>query len=135
MKYKFVQVDTASGNDIRNWIVKPPATVGREPTAEITIDDPSISRRHCQFLLDPYGSLGVRDMGSKNGVYVEQRRVDKAIVGPGTELRIGLITLRAELTDEEADESTEETGGPVYDLAETESMKIVRPDDDRFDLG
>ena len=129
MNYKFVLVDADSGRDIRQWILPPPVTVGRCPTAEITIPDASISRRHCQFLMDPHGSLVVRDLGSKNGVYVDQRRVDKSVVRPGTTIRIGTVTLRAELTDEVMEEMEESPDAvEVFDLAETEPMKIVRPD-------
>ena len=92
MNYKFVLVDSASGNELSQWILTPPVTVGRCPTAEITIGDASISRKHCQFLVDPYDSLVVRDLGSKNGVYVDERRVERAVVRPGTPIRIGLVT-------------------------------------------
>ena len=128
MNYKFVLVDTTTGSDVREWVCTLPITVGRGPTAEITIGDDSISRRHCEFHVDPHGSLVVRDLGSKNGVFVEQRRVEKAIVRPGTEVRIGMVTMRAELTDEDADlDDGLEDDGQVYDLGETQPMKIVRP--------
>ena len=136
MNYKFVWVDSESGLVKRQWILPPPLVVGRCPTAEITIDDASISRRHCQFMTDPYGSLMVRDLGSKNGVYVDDRRVDKSIVTPQNEVRMGLVLLRAELTDDERDHiDQEQKSGDVFDLAETEPVKIIRPDDDVYDIG
>ena len=135
MKYKFVLVDTETGDTKQHWIARPPVTVGRDPTSEIIIDDPSISRRHCQFLIDPYGSLVVRDLDSKNGVYIDDRRVDKAIVPPKAELRIGLITLRVDLTDEDIDETLANSSNDTYDLAETQKVKIIRPDDDRYEIG
>jgi hypothetical protein len=128
MNSKFVLVDSASGNDKAEWILPLPVTVGRCPTAEITIGDASISRRHCEFFVDPYGSLTVHDLGSKNGVFVDERRVDKAVVRPGTTVRMGMITLRPELTEEEMDDRQD--FGEVFDLDvdETQAMKIVRPD-------
>ena len=101
MNYKIVWVDTDTDTIRRQWILPLPIVVGRCPTADITIDDASISRRHCQFMLDPHGTLVVRDLGAKNGVYVDQRKVDKVSVRPGSDVRLGLVTLRAELTDEE----------------------------------
>jgi len=133
MNYKFILVDTASGNDVQQWILSPPVTVGRCPTADITISDGSISRKHCQFLTDPYGSLVVRDLGSKNGVYIDERRVDKAVVIPGTEVRMGIVTLRPELTDEDKDDAPETAEAfdlDVFDLGETQPVKIYRPDGD-----
>jgi pSer/pThr/pTyr-binding forkhead associated (FHA) protein len=130
MNYKFVLVDTASGKDTQQWILSPPVTIGRCPTADITISDGSISRKHCQFLIDPYGSLVVRDLGSKNGVYIDERRVDKSVVMPGSEIRIGVITLRPELTEEDLDDSPEQAEAfdlEVFDLGETQPVKIIPP--------
>jgi pSer/pThr/pTyr-binding forkhead associated (FHA) protein len=137
MNYKFVLVNTATGQNERQWILSPPLTVGRCPTVEITINDASISRRHCQFLIDPYDSLIVRDLGSKNGVFLDDERVDKAVVSHGSLIRIGSITLRAELTDEEMVDNPEVE--EIFDLGETQPMKIIRPDGssefDRYDIG
>ncbi|MCA9138972.1 MAG: FHA domain-containing protein [Planctomycetales bacterium] len=130
MNYKFVWVDTASGIDRQQWVLSPPVTIGRCPTAEITISDGSISRKHCQFLLDPYGSLVVRDLGSKNGVYIDDRRVDKAVLLPGNEVRIGVVTIRVEMTDEDVDLAAEPDSASdleVYDLGETQPVKIIQP--------
>lgn len=133
MNYKFVWVDTASGIDRQQWVLSLPVTVGRCPTAEITISDSSISRKHCQFLLDPYGTLIVHDLGSKNGVYIDDRRVEKATVVPGSEVRIGVITLRVEITEQEADHVVEEAQAfdlEVFDLGETQPVEIIPPVDD-----
>ena len=86
-------------------------------------------------MIDPYGSLVVRDLDSKNGVHLDNRRIDKAIVPLGIEVRIGLVTLRAELTDEETNSSLSESTGEIYDLAETEKVRVIRPDDDRYEIG
>ena len=132
MNYKFVLVDTALGIDKQQWVLSLPVTVGRCPTAEITLSDGSISRKHCQFLLDPYGSLIVHDLGSKNGVYVDDRRVEKAVIVPGSEVRIGVITLRVEMTDEDVSPTIEEEEAfdlEVFDLGETQPVKIIPPAD------
>lgn len=92
MNYKFALIDTATGKTRVQWILRPPVIVGRCPTADITISDDSISRRHCQFTLDSEGALVVRDLASTNGVYIDEQRVDKAIVRPGADVQIGAIT-------------------------------------------
>lgn len=127
MNYKFVLVDSSSGSDRVRWILPPPVVVGRCPTADICIADPSISRRHCQFTTNSDGSLVVRDLGSMNGVYVDDERVEKAIVRPGGEVRIGAVTLRPEWTDEEADKPQQVD---TYEVDATQKMKIVRLGDD-----
>ncbi len=90
------------------------------------INDASISRRHCQFTLGAEGSLVVRDLGSKNGVYVDQERVDKAIVRPGEIVQIGSVSLRPEWTEELPVER--EGTAEVIDVGETQAMKVVDPD-------
>ena len=135
MSYKFVLINSESGIPEQNWILPTPITVGRCPTAEITLDDASISRRHCQFLIDPYGSLIVRDLGSTNGIYVDGRRVEKATLSNGDEVSIGVIQMRVDLTDDEIDEISEQGTGAVYDLVDTEQVKIIEPEQERYEIG
>jgi len=124
MNYKFVLVDNSDGKTEAEWVLVPPIFVGRCNSADITIDDISISRRHCQFLIDPYGSLVVRDLGSKNGIYVDEQRVERAVVPLNSEVRIGRLTLRIELTEEEIDDDSDE-GIEILDLDETQPMKVL----------
>lgn len=135
MSFKFVLVNPESGIPEQNWVLPTPITVGRCPTADITLDDVSISRRHCQFLTDPHGSLIVRDLGSTNGLYVDGRRVEKATVSLGTEVRIGVLVMRVDLTDDELDEISQEKSGAVYDLVDTERVTIVQPEPERYEIG
>ena len=123
MNYKFVLVDTASGTDQAHWILPPPVTVGRSPNADVSIGDPSISRRHCQFSIDSQGALMVRDLGSTNGIYLDNLRVNKAVLKPGDVVQIGSITLRVEWTDDEM------TDRPAYghagDADVTQPINII----------
>ena len=135
MSYKFVLVNPDSGIPEQSWVLPTPIVVGRCPTADITLDDVSISRRHCQFLIDPHGALIVRDLGSTNGVYVDGRKVEKATVSMGTEIRLGLLTMRVELTADEMDEISGEKSGSVYDLVDTERVQIIQPEEERYEIG
>lgn len=135
MNYKFSWVDQESGKVIKQWVLALPVTIGRSPTADITLDTDSISRRHCQFLLDPHEALMVKDTGSKNGVFVDDRRVDKTHVQPGSVIRLGLISMRVELTDEQADAQSATPVANTYEMDETKQVKIVRPKDDRYEIG
>lgn len=125
MNYRFVLVDNATGANQAHWVLPPPVVVGRCPTADITINDSSISRRHCQFSLNSEGALVVRDLESLNGIYIDQQRVQKAVVPAGTAVQIGSITLRPEWTDDQVVESPELE--QVYDVDATQPMKIFRP--------
>jgi pSer/pThr/pTyr-binding forkhead associated (FHA) protein len=122
MNYKFSLLDSGTGRASAHWILSLPVIVGREPSSDIMINDPSISRRHCQFTLGAEGALLVRDLGSKNGVYVDEKRVSKAIIRPGEVVQIGAVSLRPDWTDQEASEQNQDI--EVIDLGETQAMRI-----------
>jgi pSer/pThr/pTyr-binding forkhead associated (FHA) protein len=48
--------------------------IGREEDCHLRPDSEFISRHHCALLLDDY-TLRIRDLGSKNGTFVNGRRV------------------------------------------------------------
>ena len=52
-------------------------TVGRDPRADILLDDSTVSRQHAVFRREN-GAYTVIDAGSLNGTYVNRQRVDKA---------------------------------------------------------
>lgn len=132
MNYKFVLVDATTGQDTQQWILPLPVVIGRCPSSGIQLDDPSISRRHCQIMLNPHGALSLRDMGSTNGVFVDNARVKKATLQPGAKVRIGLLTLRVELTEEP---TTAQSQSNAHDMDETQKVKIIWPSDGVFDIG
>ncbi len=63
-------------------------TVGRHPESDIFLNDVTISRQHCRFLLGE-GKLMVEDSGSTNGTYVNDARVDEAQLRAGDEVVVG----------------------------------------------
>lgn len=63
-------------------------TVGRHPESDIFLDDVTVSRNHCRFLLQD-GTLSVEDSGSTNGTYVNDARVDSATLSAGDEVLVG----------------------------------------------
>jgi pSer/pThr/pTyr-binding forkhead associated (FHA) protein len=67
--------------------------IGRRTTADIVLDDTSVSRRHA-LLLDRGGAPVIADDRSLNGVYVNGRRVREARLHHGDELQIGARIMR-----------------------------------------
>ncbi len=67
-------------------------TVGRHPDSDIFLDDITVSRQHCRFLVQTTG-LSVEDSGSTNGTYVNGARVDRAVLTPGDEVLVGRFHL------------------------------------------
>lgn len=72
-------------------LVRAVTRIGRGADADIRIDDPGISRLHCEVVL---GSPPVvRDLGSTNGTAVDGTRVTQAAVVDGSTVTIGQTTL------------------------------------------
>jgi DNA-directed RNA polymerase subunit RPC12/RpoP len=67
--------------------------IGRCSTADICLDDPSVSRRHAMIAIDPGKRPRVLDDRSLNGIRVDGRRVEWAELEPGGELAIGRYRL------------------------------------------
>ena len=63
-------------------------TVGRHPDSDIFLDDITVSRHHCRFVVNT-DALTVEDSGSTNGTYVNGSRVDRADLQAGDEVIVG----------------------------------------------
>jgi pSer/pThr/pTyr-binding forkhead associated (FHA) protein len=77
-------------------------TVGRHPDSDIFLDDITVSRRHAEIRSTETGHE-VRDLGSLNGTYVNQERVDASPLTDGDELRVGKFKLVYVALGDEAD--------------------------------
>ena len=67
--------------------------IGRSATADIRLDDPSVSRRHALIVSEKPDSLRVLDDRSLNGVFLNGDIVDWGRLGDGDELAIGRFRL------------------------------------------
>ncbi len=67
--------------------------IGRRAAADVVLDDTTVSRRHA-LVLDRDGTAVIADDRSRNGVYVNGRRVSEAPLQHGDEVQIGNRVLR-----------------------------------------
>lgn len=70
--------------------------IGRSVHADITLDDPLISRKHCRLEVSP-GACQLIDLNSSNATRVNGRRVREVILGTGDQIRLGSHVLEATL--------------------------------------
>ncbi|HEU4320884.1 MAG TPA: FHA domain-containing protein [Acidimicrobiia bacterium] len=63
-------------------------TVGRHPESDIFLNDVTVSRHHCRFVTKG-DVLTVEDSGSTNGTYLNDERVDSAVLKAGDEVLVG----------------------------------------------
>jgi two-component system, NtrC family, response regulator GlrR len=72
-----------------------PVVVGSAPESDLAVDDPYVSRRHCQLELTTSGVV-VRDLGSRNGTWVNKMRVIEGVLPSGAGITLGQLTLTVE---------------------------------------
>jgi len=75
------------------------ATIGSHESNDIQLDEPSVSRFHCELVVDTSG-VRIRDLGSKNGTVVDGMQVKEAWLRPGCVIRLGRCTLEFRLATE-----------------------------------
>ena len=79
--------------DGRRYVLEGPvAVIGRSRECDCVIEDQNISRRHAELRRNSSGDWTVSDLGSTNGIKVNDRRVDSARLSPGDEVTLGTST-------------------------------------------
>lgn len=63
--------------------------IGRGSSADLTLDDDGVSRRHAKLHITEEGVVNLIDLDSTNGTFVNGARIDLAIVREGDRLQIG----------------------------------------------
>ena len=63
--------------------------IGRDPAADIVLDDEEVSRKHAQITIDG-DEVEVRDLGSQNGTKVGRSRVrDAEVISSSDKVSVG----------------------------------------------
>jgi pSer/pThr/pTyr-binding forkhead associated (FHA) protein len=98
-------------------------TIGRAPESDIHLPDPSVSRRHASVYVED-GKAVLEDLGSSNGTYLNEMRVDKALLSSGDTLRLGKVTVwflqEKELSKQTQMRETQEVTQSVVSDAKTD---------------
>ncbi|MBI5534421.1 MAG: sigma 54-interacting transcriptional regulator [Deltaproteobacteria bacterium] len=71
-------------------------SIGSHESNDVVINDPTVSRFHCEVFIDPYG-FRVRDVGSTNGTLLDGTPVMEAWLRSGSTLKLGDAVLRIDL--------------------------------------
>lgn len=78
-------------------------TLGRDGSADVLIDHPTVSRRHARIVRTPSGWI-LTELGSRNGTKVNGKRLlGLTRLRPGDRLRLGRVTLDFVRADVQAD--------------------------------
>jgi two-component system, NtrC family, response regulator GlrR len=79
----------------RRWTPKSPCTIGSVTGNSVVLDDPTVSRFHCE-LTGVGAGVRVRDLESKNGCSLDGMQIGDAVARHGSLLRLGRTVLRIE---------------------------------------
>ncbi|MBU3869767.1 FHA domain-containing protein [Streptomyces sp. 4503] len=78
-------------NGSRHQISRPTLVLGRSTDADVRIDDPGVSRRHCEIRVGTPPT--VQDLGSTNGIVVDGQHTTRATLRDGSRIVVGSTTI------------------------------------------
>jgi len=81
---------------------RPLTSIGREPSCELCLTAPAVSRHHARLVWEPPGQLRLYDLGSGAGTAVNGRVVADAWLHGGETLRLGSATVSIVGPEEQA---------------------------------
>ncbi|HEX2127951.1 MAG TPA: DUF3662 and FHA domain-containing protein [Solirubrobacterales bacterium] len=77
--------------DRRYVLDGPVAVLGRSRECDCVLNDPNVSRRHAELRRNSTGDWQIVDLGSTNGVKVNDRQVDTSRLAPGDQVALGTV--------------------------------------------
>jgi pSer/pThr/pTyr-binding forkhead associated (FHA) protein len=78
-------------NGVRHQITRQSLVLGRSTEADVRVDDPGVSRKHCEIRVG-VPSL-VQDLGSTNGIVVDGQHTQRATLRDGSRIVVGSTTI------------------------------------------
>ncbi|MER5178663.1 DUF3662 and FHA domain-containing protein [Streptomyces sp. NPDC002896] len=78
-------------NGTRHQISRPTMVLGRSTDADVRIDDPGVSRRHCEIRTGTPSTI--QDLGSTNGIVVDGQHTTRATLRDGSRIVVGSTTI------------------------------------------
>ncbi|MFJ9633512.1 FhaA domain-containing protein [Streptomyces sp. NPDC091280] len=78
-------------NGARHQISRATLVMGRSTEADVRIDDPGVSRRHCEIRTGTPSTI--QDLGSTNGIVVDGQHTTRATLRDGSRIVVGSTTI------------------------------------------
>jgi len=78
--------------------------IGRREDCDLCIPLMIVSRKHCQLNIEQ-DKLNVRDLGSRNGTFINGRQVEASAVSPGDRIKIGPVSFAVQIDGDPASDS------------------------------
>jgi Protein of unknown function (DUF3662)/FHA domain len=78
-------------NGTRHQISRATLVLGRSTEADVRVDDPGVSRKHCEIRVGT--PAVVQDLGSTNGIVVDGQHTTRATLRDGSRIVVGSTTI------------------------------------------
>jgi pSer/pThr/pTyr-binding forkhead associated (FHA) protein len=98
-------------------------TIGRGSDMDIALSDRDVSREHAELALDADG-ITIRDLRSRNGLFVDGRKVASAKLAAGVRFTVGKTTMALE-------SPAERTLGVIFEAPEEDTSSFALMADDQ----
>ena len=122
---------TLKGRPVRSFAFNQDrVTIGRDPGSDIFLDNAGISREHAAIEFTPSGTYILKDVGSANGIFVNDQPVKIHYIRENDVALIGKFSLwfvydedrRGEVSDARRLASTQDEGTTVLRASELQEM-------------
>jgi len=95
--------------------------IGRDPECAIMLSDPLCSRFHA-VIAQEQQSWQIRDSGSRNGTYVNDQKIDTAVLADGHNVRIGSTEFEFHVSDQPPTVDANTDGGVTATLIKNQPV-------------
>jgi pSer/pThr/pTyr-binding forkhead associated (FHA) protein len=114
---------TLKGRPVRTYTFKKEeVTVGRNPDADLFLDNPGVSRDHIKLERAANGDYVVHDLGSANGTMLNEQPVTRKFLANNDVIQLGKFALW--ITYEDDRRGTDSAGRSVAPTAEDGTMVL-----------
>ena len=122
---------TLKGRPVRTYVFRSQTvTVGRNPEADVFLDNPGVSREHLKFHPTVRGTWVVEDLGSANGTIVNEAKVLRHELAENDIVHVGKYSLWISYEEDRRQDdaankvtmSNESEGTTVLSVAELQEM-------------
>jgi len=78
--------------------------IGRREDCDLCIPLMIVSRKHCQLNVEN-DKLNIRDLGSRNGTFINGKQIADSIINPGDRVQIGPVSFAVQIDGKPASDS------------------------------
>ena len=99
--------------------------VGRDDQAPLRINSREVSRRHCRLLVRPHRVI-LKDLGSRNGTFINEERVKarrRTLLSTGDGICIGPIRMSVRIVGDGEEPSAEAFDSELFSLQALEASE------------